>query len=182
MIDVQQIIEYLVLLIEDASLRKTIGTAAVQYVSKHHHLTQVIEEYEHLWSDLREEGPLTQLQTSMAENQVSGDNWLSLLLSPISQAIDEDTLLQITPDGEALLETKDVIIYEEIRDVIFQPIILVILDLARSGTSLSKITQLFLEASYPEEAKDVAPNIAYHIIWCIKQGFMHPQRSGPIVM
>ena len=176
MIDVQQVIKHLVLLIEDVSLRKSIGEAAMQYVSENHRLTKIIAEYEHLWSNLREEGSLMQLQTGVEEKSEEG--WLPLLLSSIPQTTDEDTLLHITPDGEAVLETQDVIIYEEIKDVIFLPIILAILDLARSGTSLSKITNSFIESSDPEEAKDVVPNIAYHIMWCIKQGFMHSHKAS----
>lgn len=174
-IDVQQIIEYLVLLIEDVSLRKTIGAAAFQYVSKHH-FRKVMAEYEELWSNLREEGSLIESQTVMAEYEVRDEGWLPLLLSSISQTIDENTPLHITPEGELVFETKDVVIYEEIKDVIFLPIVLTILNLAQSGTSLSKITDLFLEASNPEEAKDVVPNIAYHVMWCLKQGLMHPEK------
>lgn len=172
-IDVQQIIEYLVLLIEDVSVRKTVGAGALQYVSEHHHLKKIMAEYEDLWSNLREEGSLTELQAGVAENQVNNDGWLPLLLSSISQTVDENMSLYITRDGETVLETGDVVIYEEMKDVIFLPIVLTILDLARSETSLSQVTDLFLEASNPEEAKDVVPNIAYHIMWCIKQGLMH---------
>ena len=175
-VDIQQIIEYLVLLIEDVSLRKRIGAAALQYVSEHHHVRKIMGEYEKLWSDLREEGSLRQSQTGMAKNEINDGSWLPLLLSSISQTIDENMPLYITPDGETVLETGDVVIYEEMKDVIFLPIILAILDLARSGTSLSKVTNLFLEASNPGEAKDVVSNIAYHIMWCIKQGLMQPQK------
>lgn len=175
-IDIQRIIEYLVLLIEDVSLRKTIGAAALQYVSEHHHLRKIIKAYEDLWSNLREEGSLMRLQT----DQVNDDSWFPLLLSSISQTIEENTPLYITPEGEVVLETQDVIIYEEMKDVIFLPIILAILDSARSGTHLSELTDLFLEASNPEEAKEVVPNIAYHIVWCIKQGLMHPSKSGSV--
>ena len=175
-VDIQQIIEYLILLIEDDSLRKRIGAAALQYVSEHHHVRKIMGEYEELWSNLREESSLSQSQTGMGKNEINDGGWLPLLLSSISQTIDENMPLYITPDGETVLETGDVIIYEEMKDVIFLPIILAILGLAQSGTSLSKVTNLFLEASGPGESKDVVSNIAYHIMWCIKQGLMQPQK------
>ena len=177
-IDVQQIIKHLFLLIEDVSLRDDIGTAAMQYVCEHHHLTKIVEEYEHLWSNLREESSLMKLQTDVAENQVNRNSWLPLLFSSISQTIDENTPLYITPDGEVVLETQDVVIYEEMNEVIFVPIILEILNLARSVTCLSKITHSLLKLSDPEEAKDLVPNIAYHIIWCIKQGLMTHRKAA----
>ena len=180
-IDVQQIIEFLVLLIEDVSLRQTIGAAAMQYVCEHHNPTKIVEKYEHLWSNLHQESSLIQLQTSVTENQTSDDGWLPLLLSLISQTVHENTPLHITSEGQALLETQDVVIYEEMEEVIFPPIILTILDLARSVTCLSEIIQSLIQLSNPEETKNLVPNIAYHIMWCIKQGLMIPHKSSPIV-
>lgn len=180
-IDVQQIIEFLVLLIEDVSLRKTLGAAAMQYVCEHHNPTKIVEEYEHLWSKLCQESSLIQPRTGVLENQASDDGWLPLLLSSISQTIGENTPLHITPEGELLLETEDVVIYQEMEEVIFPPIILEILNLARSVTCLSEITHSLIQLSIPEETKDLAPNIAYHIMWCIKQGLMTPHKSSPVV-
>ncbi len=172
-IDVQQIIEFLVLLIEDVSLRQTIGAAAMQYVCEHHNPTKIVEEYENLWSNLCKERSLM----GIPENQVNKDSWLPLLLSSISQTTHENTPLHITPNGQTLLETRDVIIYEEMNEVILVPIVLEILDLAQSVTCLSKITQSFLELLDPEEAEGLIPNLAYHVMWCLKQGLIHPQKT-----
>ena len=155
----------------------TMGGAAIQYVSEHHHITKIVEEYENLWSNLCQEGSVRQLQSRVSENRVSDDSWLPLLISSISQTINENTPLHITSDGQTLLETQDVVIYEEMKEVIFAPIVLEILNLSQSVTSLSKITQSFLDLLNPDETKDVVPDIAYHVAWCIKQGLMHPERT-----
>jgi len=178
-IDVQQIIEYLTLLVEDVSLRKTIGAAAMQYVCEHHHPTKMVKEYSNLWSFLREEDSLMQLQTIVTENPVRDESWLPLLTSSISQTIDENTPLRITPEGEALLETKNVIVYDEMKELILATIILEILKLARSVTCLSKISDSLLGVLNPDEAKELVPNVAYHVIWAIKQGLILPQKSSP---
>ena len=179
-IDVQQIIEHLILLVENASLRERIGAAAQQYVSEHHDLTKRVSDYEHLWSNLREESALRRLETGIAEDQISDDSWLPLLLSSVSQTIDESTPLHITDNGEALLETQDIMVYEEINELIFAPIVLEILKAAQSGTSLPKVAEVLLEALNPEAARAFVPNIAYHIMWCMKQGWIYPQKSAPI--
>ena len=176
-IDVQQIIEHLALLVENVALRERIGAAALQYVSEHHDLTKIASDHEHLWSNLHQEGTLMRLETGMAENQVSNDSWLSLLLPSFSQPIDERTPLHITDDGEALLETQDIMVYEEISELIFVPVILEILNSAQSGTSLSKVADSLLGVLNPDEAKELLPNVAYHIMWCMKQGWIYPQKS-----
>lgn len=117
-IDVQQIIEYLTLLVEDISLRKTIGAAAFQYVSEHHHLTNIVKEYNNIWSNLCEDNSIMQLKTTVTDDPVSGNSWLPLLTSSLTQTIDENTPLHITPDGESILETKNVIVYDELKEVI----------------------------------------------------------------
>lgn len=174
-IDVQGLIENLLALIENPILRKAIGTAAIEYVSKHHQLTKTVEAYENLWSNLRQSARLKCPEASEAENQGMENSWLSLMLSPIPQIIDEDTLLCITRDGASLLETGDVVIYDEMNAVIFAPIILTILDLTQTGTCLSDITQTLLGPLDPKATEDLAPDIAYHIIWCIKQGLIRPE-------
>ena len=177
-IDVQQLIEYLTLLVEDVSLRKTIGTAAIQYVCDHHHPTNIVKEYNNLWSNLREEDSLRQLQTIVTENPVRDNSWIPLLNSSLSQTIDENTPLHITPDGEDVLETKNVIVYDEMKEVILATIILEILKLARSDTCLSKIADSLLGVLNPDEAKELVPNVAYHVIWAIKQGLIVPQKKN----
>ena len=177
-IDVQQIIEHLTLLVENVSLRECIGAAALQYVSEHHDLTKIVSDYEHLWSNLREESALRRLETNIAEDQISDDSWLPLLLSSVSQRIDENTPIHITDDGEALLETQDIMVYEEISDLIFVPVVLEILNAAQSGTSLPKVAESLLETLNPETAKDLVPNVAYHIMWCMKQGWIYPQKTS----
>lgn len=178
-IDVKQLLEHLALLVENVSLRQSIGAAAMQYVCEHHDLTKIVSDYEHLWSHLRQEGSLMRLETDMAENQLSDDSWLPLLLSSMPQTIDENTPLHITADGETVLE-QDVVIYEEMSGLIFAPVILEILNLARSGTCLSEVAHSLLAALNPEEAKDLVPNIAYHIMWCMKQGWIYSQESSTI--
>lgn len=179
-IDVQQLTEHLALLVENVSLRERIGAAALQYVSEHHDLTKRVSDYEHLWSNLRQESALMRLETSIAENQISDDSWLPLLLSSVSQTIDENTPLHITDDGEALLETQDIMVYEEISELIFVPIVLEILNAAQSGTSLPKVAEALFKTLNPEAAKAFVPNVAYHIMWCMKQGWIYPQKSAPI--
>lgn len=61
------------------------------------------------------------------------------------------------------------------NEVIFAPIILEILSIAQSVTSLSKITQSLTAFSNPEAAQDVVSDIAYHVMWCIKQGLIQPR-------
>ena len=179
-IDVQQIVEHLTLLVENVSLRQRIGATALQYVSEHHDLRNIMSDYEHLWSNLHEKRAPMRLETGIAENQVSNDSWLTLLLSSVSQTIDENTPLYITHDGEALLETQDIMVYEEISELIFAPVILEILNSAQSGTSLSKVADALFSELNPEEAKELVPNVAYHIMWCMKQGWIYPQKSAPI--
>ena len=174
-IDVQQLVEHLTLLVENVSLRERIGAAARQYVSEHHDLAKIASDYEHLWSNLRQETSLMRLETSLSENQVSDDSWLPSLLSLIPQTIDENTPLYITHDGEALLETQDIMVYEEINELIFAPIVLEILNAAQSGTCLSKVADSLLGVLSPEAAKDLVPNVAYHIMWCMKQGWIYPR-------
>lgn len=180
-IDVQQIVEYLALLIEDPSLRKTFGKAAVQYVSEHRLFETSVAKYETLWYNLHEKGSSVQPQIPILENQVN-DGWLPLLLSPISQTIDEITPMQITSYGETLLETQNLVIYEEMSEVIFPPIIFEILNLSRTITCLSDITHSLLQLSDPEDAKDLVPNIAYHAMWCIKQGLIIPKQNDTVSM
>ena len=177
-IDVQQIIEYLTLLVESVPLRERIGAAALQYVSEHHDLTKIMSDYEHLWSNVRRGDALTRLETSEAENQSTDSSWLSVLLSSVPQTIDENTPLYITHDGEALLETQDIMVYEEINELIFVPVILEILKSAQSGTCLSKVADSVLGELNPDKAKEFVPNVAYHIMWCMKQGWIYSQIAG----
>lgn len=179
-IDVQQIIQYLTLLVEDTSLRKTIGDAAFKYVSQHHHPTNIVKEYNNLWSNLREDDSIMQLKTTVTDSPVSDNSWLPLLTSLLSQTIDENTPLHITPDGEIILETKNVIVYDELKEMILATVILEILKLAQSVTSISNIADSLLGVLNPDEAKELVPNVAYHVIWSIKQGLILPQKNSPI--
>ena len=176
-IDVQQIVEHLNLMVENVDLRQRIAASAMQYASEYHDLTKIVCDYEHLWSNLRQENSTLPLETPTAENQGIDDSWLPLLLASVSQTIDENTPLFITHDGEALLETHDVMIYEEISELIFAPIVLEILNSARARTCLSDVADSLLGVLSPEAAKDLVPNVAYHIMWCMKQGWIHAVES-----
>ena len=170
-VNFQQMIEHLTLLIEDVSLRKTLGEAGRQYVYQYHRPEKIAKKHENLWHDLCEKVSHAQTKTPTVENQVNG-GWLPLLLSSIPQTIDERTPLQVTAYGEKLLETQNLIIYEEMSEVLFPTVILEILNLSRVVTCLSDITHSLLQRSDAEETKDLVPNIAYHIMWCIKQGLI----------
>lgn len=170
-VDVQQMVEYLTLLVEDVSLRKTLGKAAAQYVCDHHSLETIVAKYENLWYDLSARKSFVPSQIPVVESK-EDKGWLHLLLSQISQTIDEKTPIKVTSDGETLLEKQNIVIYEEMSEVIFPSVILEILNLSRTVTCLSDITHSLLNLSDTEDVEDLAPNIAFHTMWCIKQGLI----------
>ncbi|MCY3721211.1 MAG: glycosyltransferase family 4 protein [Candidatus Poribacteria bacterium] len=178
-VNVQQMVEYLTLLVEDASLRETLGTAAAQYVSDHHSLETIVAKYENLWRDLSAREASVPSQKPVVENQ-GGGSWLPLLLSQMFQTIDERTPIQITSDGETLLETQNLVIYKEMSEVLFPSVILEILNLSRTVTSLSDITHSLLHLSDTEDVKNLVPNIAYHTMWCIKQGLIALKQNDSV--
>lgn len=185
-VDTQQIIEYLTRLIEDITLRQTLGEAARHYVEANHQWSKITERYVHLWKTLRENASFKTDHTILSETQVS--NRQSLLqgtntkemsfFSFIAQEIEENTSLQLTSSGETLLKTQHLFSYEAMKDIIYPPIVFEILNLTRSVITLSEITDSLLSLADREDTDNLVPNITYHIMWCLKQGFIARRGTG----
>ena len=179
-VDTQQIIEFLTRLIEDMTLRQTLGEAARHYVEANHQWSKITERYVHLWRTLRENVSFKTDHTIPSEVQVS--NRQSLLqgtnirempfFSFMAQDIEENTPLQLTSSGETLLETQHFFSYDAMKDIIYPPVVFEILNLTRSVITLSEITYSLLSIADREDTDDLVPNITYHIMWCLKQGFI----------
>lgn len=170
-VDIRQTVAYLDLLIRDLSFRQTLGKSASEYVSKYHDMALIMGKYENLWCNLREKMSAIPPQTTVTGHELK-DDWFPLILSSIPQTVEENMPLQITSYGKALLEKQDPIIYEQMSEVLFPPVILEILSLSENTTCISEITRSLLEVSAEEDVTDLAPNIAYHTMWCIKQGLV----------
>ena len=179
-VDTQEIIEFLTLLIEDQDLRQTLGDAASHYVAAKHQLSTILEKYFQLWRALGERLTSKPNHTIASENPkrntyslLSGNNSSDLpFLSFMSQDIEDNTPLQLTASGETLLETQHLITYDAMKDIIYHPVVFKILSLTRSALTMSEIINSLLRLSDPDDTDNLVPDITYHIMWCIKQGFI----------
>lgn len=185
-VDPQQMIEYLTLLIEDSDLRQTLGEAAYHYVATNHQWSIIVEKYVRLWCTLRDKMGSKVQDTIELENQMenrfsqlSGGNINDLFFfSNMSRDIKDNTLLKLTTSGETLLETEHLISYDAMKDIIYRPVVFEILNLARSATTMSEIVNSLLQLTERDDTDNLVPNITYHIMWCIKQGFI--VRNGKV--
>ena len=181
-VDTQQIIEFLTLLIENMTLRQTLGEAAGHYVAAKHQWSTIVDRYVRLWYTLRETVSSKPHHTIVSENQVSllpGANTTTLPnFSFMAQDVEDNTPLQLTFAGETLLETQHLISYDAMKDIIYHPVVFEILNLTRSGTTMSEIINSLLPLVDRDDTENVVPNIIYHIMWCIKQGFISASREG----
>lgn len=183
-IDTKQVIEYLTLLIEDANLRQTLGEAAYHYVLANHQWSIIVEKYVSLWRTLCNKMGSAVNESIASENRernhfsllsdsITNDNFFFLNMS---QDIKDNTVLQLTASGATLLETKHIISYDVLKDIIYRPIVFKILNLARSATTMSEIVNALLRLVDQDNTDSLVSNINYHIMWCIKQGLI--TRSG----
>ena len=173
-VDTQQMIEFLSLLIEKSDLRHTLGNAARHYVAANHAWSTIVERHVHLWKTLRKK--MSSIPAIAADNNDSvlpGPNTGSLpFFSLMSQGIEDNTGLQLTFSGEILLETQHFISYDAMKDIIYPPVVFEILTLARSAVTVSEIISALLLLADRDDTDDLVPNITYHIMWCLKQGFI----------
>ena len=185
-VDTEQIVEFLTLLIEDKGLRQTLGDAACDYVTANHEWSTIVERYIHLWYTLREKVSSKPPHTILSENQ-AGDNASSLpaantralpFFAFMSEGVEDNTPLQLTSSGEMRLETQHLISYDAMKDIIYPPIVFEILNLTRSVTTVSQIINALLLLADRDDTDDLVPNITYHIMWCLKQGFISLSGTG----
>lgn len=170
-IDTQQIIEFLTLLIQDNRTRQTLGKAARQYVAVNHPWSTIIERYVRLWNTLREKAASQPHHT--ISSQLQGVHTQALpFFAFMFEDIEDDTSLQLTASGEKCLETQHLIIYGAMKDIIYPPVVFEILNLAKSGGTVSEVINALLLLADGGDTDDLVPNITYHIMWCLKQGFI----------
>ena len=170
-VDTQQIIEFLTLLIEDNRARQTLGEAARQYVTVNHPWSTIIKRYIRLWHTLREKA-FSQPHRTIS-SQLQGAHIQALpFFDCMSEDIEEDVSLKLTASGEKRLETQHLIIYDAMKDIIYPPIVFQILNLAKSGGTVSEVIEALLLLADRRDTDDLVPNITYHIMWCLKQGFI----------
>ena len=185
-VDTQQIIEYLTLLIEDRALRQSLGEAAARYVAANHPWSKIVEKYVRLWHTLREKVSSKTDYTIPSENQnrnlhalLPGTNTSALpFFSFMTQDVEEHTPLQLTASGETLLKTQHLISYDAMKDIIYPPVIFEILNLVRTVVTMDEIINSLLLLMDREDTENVVPNITYHIMWCLKQGFISRRGKG----
>jgi len=179
-VDTQQMIDFLTLLIEDSGLRQTLGDAALQYVVANHPWSTIVEKYVRLWHKLREKmSYVSEKEEDNSDSLSPGANTKVLpFFSFISQDVEENTSLQLTSSGETLLETQHLISYDAMKDIIYPPVVFEILNVARSVTTMPEIINSLLRFVGREDTDNVVPNITYHIMWCIKQGFISLSGKG----
>ena len=170
-IDTQQIIEFLTLLIENNRARQTLGEAARQYVAVNHSWSTIIERYVRLWHTLRERASSQPHHTISSQWQRTHTHTLPFFAF-MFEGIEDDTSLQLTGSGEKRLETQHLIIYDAMKDIIYPPVVFEILNLAKSGGTVSEFINALLLLADGGDTDDLAPNITYHIMWCLKQGFI----------
>ena len=173
-VDTQQMIEFLRLLIEKSALRRTLGDAACHYVAANHGWSTIAKKYVHLWQMLREK--MLSIPESEADNSdslVPGTNTESPpFFSLMSQDVEDNTSLQLTFSGETLLATQHFISYDAMKDIIYPPVVFEILNVARSVVPLSEMINALVLLSNGNDTNNLVPNITYHIMWCLKQGFI----------
>ena len=185
-VDTQQIIEFLTLFIKNTTLRQTLGEAARHYVEANHQWSTIAKKYVHLWRTLCEKASSKPNHTILSENRdpnrhslLPGTHIREMpLFSFMTQDVEDNTPLQLTSFGETLLKTQHLISYDAMKDIIYQPVIFEILNLTRSGTSMSEIINALLPLAVQDETENLVPNITYHIMWSIKQGFISLSREG----
>ena len=176
-VDTQQIIEFLTLLIEDNRARQTLGEAARQYVAVNHPWSTIVERYVRLWHTLREKASSQPHHT--ISSQLQGAHTRALpFFAFMSEDIEDDTSLQLTASGEKRLETQHLIIYEAMKDIIYLPAVFEILNLAKSVVTVSEVINALLLLADRDDTDDLVPNITYHIMWCLKQGFISLSGKG----
>lgn len=185
-VDTQQIIEFLTLLIENVTLRQTLGETARHYVEANHQWSEIVKRYIRLWHTLCEKVPSKTDYTIPSENQsfnrpplLPGTNTKEMpFFSFVAEDIEDNTPLQLTASGEMLLKTQHLISYDAMKDIIYQPVVFEILNLARSEISTSEIINALLPLADQDDTDSLVPNITYHIMWSIKQGFISPSGEG----
>lgn len=96
----------------------------------------------------------------------------------MSEGVEDNTPLQLTSSGEMRLETQHLISYDAMKDIIYPPIVFEILNLTRSVTTVSQIINALLLLADRDDTDDLVPNITYHIMWCLKQGFISLSGTG----
>lgn len=182
-VDTQQIIEFLTLLIEDRELRQTLGKTARHYVVANHGWETMVNRYISLWQTLRERVPSDLQHTKSSE--IQGDILFRdantrdfSFFSFMSADLEEDTSLQLTSVGETLLETQHLISYDVMKDIIYPPVVFKILNLARAVTTGAEIINSLLLLTDGDDTDNLVPNITYHIMWCVKQGFISLSKNG----
>lgn len=179
-VDTQQMIEFLTLLIEDSGLRQTLGDAARQYVVANHPWSTIVERYVRLWHKLREKMSYVSENPADTRDTLSpGTNTQALpLFSFTAQDVEENRPLRLTASGEKRLSTQHLISYDAMKDIIYPPVVFEILNVARSVTTMPEIINSLLRFVDREETENVVPNITYHLMWCIKQGFISLSGKG----
>ena len=180
-VDTEQMVKFLFLLVEDQDLRQTLGNAACEYVAANHGWSRIIvERYIRLWHRLRESMSSKPYPKIISEDLVD-DNESQLadahirdhpFFSFMSQNVGNNTDLQLTSSGETLLETKHLISYDAMKDIIYPPVVFEILYMAKYVVTLSEIISSLLSKADGDDTDGLVPNITYHVIWCIKQGFI----------
>ena len=180
-VDTEQMVKFLILLVEDQDLRQALGNTAYDYVAANHGWSRIIvERYVGLWNRLREKMTPKPSPKIISENLVD-DNESQLadahirdlpFFSFMSQNVGNNTDLQLTSSGETLLETKQLISYDAMKDIIYPLVVFEILHMAKYVVNLSEIISCLLSKVDGDDADGLVPNITYHVMWCIKQGFI----------
>lgn len=185
-IDTQQIVEFLTTLIENEDLCHTLGKAARRYVVEHHQWSTIVEKYIYQWHTLRKKSLSKSDHTIESKNQKgkihsllpSSNNGILSIFSFMSQDIKDNTSLHLTFSGEKLLKTQHITSYDAMKDIICIPVVLEILNQASSVSTMPEIINSLLQLVDQDDAEDLVPNITYHIMWCLKQGFICLSREG----
>lgn len=176
-VDTQQIIEFLTLLIENDGTRQRLGEAARQYVAVNHPWSTIVERYVRLWHTLREKA-FSQPHHTLS-SQLQGAHTRALpFFACMSEGIEEDTSLRLTASGEKRLETQHLVSYDAMKDIIYPPVVFEILNLAKSVVTVSEVINALLLLADGNDTDDLVPNITYHIMWCLKQGFISLSGKG----
>ena len=176
-VDTQQIIEFLTLLIEDNRARQTLGEAARRYVAVNHPWSTIVERYVRLWHVLREKAS-AQPHHTLSSQLHSAHTRALPFFAFMSEDIEDDTSLHLTACGGKRLETQHLLIYDAMKDIIYPPVVFEILNLAKSVITVSEVINALLLLADGGDTEDLVPNITYHIMWCLKQGFISLSGKG----
>lgn len=178
-VDVEEMVHYLLLLLENDALRNKMGNLARRHAIEKYSLPVIIEQYEELWMDLKHK--------AQGDCQPpSNDNFLLLEQMEIprlhaSFKVDNDTMVRRTNYGEEVLKTSHLSSYEEMKGLLYYPIMFEILNIAHDWLSVDAIINHLVTLS-EDDYSTIEQEVLYQIMWLVKQGFIRIKKYSETLM